>query len=72
MPTATEREVELALLRKDVQDLKQVVEAQGKQLESLLEAWNTATGMVKFVKWLAGVAAAAGVLVGFFHNHLFK
>lgn len=39
---------ELAELRADVKDL--------------LEAWNTATGMVRFVKWLSTFATALAVL----------
>jgi len=30
----------------------------GTRIESLLNAWNTASGVVKFVKWLGGLAMA--------------
>ena len=33
-----------------------------KELNDLLEAWNTATGMVRFVKWLSTFATALAVL----------
>ncbi len=40
------------------EDLKAV----RKELKDLLEAWNTATGMVRFVKWLSTFATALAVL----------
>lgn len=72
MATASDKEIELALLRHDVQELKVVVEKQGEQLNDLLDAWNTANGLVKFIKWMAGLATAAGMLFSFFHSHLIK
>lgn len=42
-------------LRADLADLR-------ADVKDLLEAWNTATGMVRFVKWLSTFATALAVL----------
>lgn len=59
-------EIENALLRRDVELLTEKVDKLTKDVESLVVAWNTATNVVSFVKWLAGAAAAVGVLIAFF------
>lgn len=46
----------------NAQDLARVeakVDALAVKVEALLEAWNTAQGMVRFVKFLGGMATAA-------------
>lgn len=60
---------QLAELRADIADLAEAQEFQAKALETqatavsgLLDAWTTATGLVRFIKWLAGVAAALATL----------
>lgn len=57
--------IELALLRKDVEILTARVEKVSKDVEDLVAAWNTATYVVVFVKWVAGAVAACGVIYAF-------
>lgn len=54
---------EQVALRGEVAALRTEVEHLTEQVSGLVEAWNTATGVVKFIKWLAGVATAVGVVV---------
>lgn len=43
---------ELQELSREVKELKAAV-------KDLVEAWNTARGMVRFIKWMGGIATAA-------------
>lgn len=55
-------EVELALLRADVDQMKEDVKALRQEVKDLLDAWRTATNVLAFVKWLAGIGAAVAFL----------
>lgn len=61
-----------ALLRKDVELLTEKVEKLSTDVESLVAAWNTATYVVVFVKWLAGAGMAIGVIYTFIKHVLEK
>jgi hypothetical protein len=54
--------VEIALIRADLEGVQEELKAVRKELKELLEAWNTATGMVRFVKWLSTLMAALAVI----------
>jgi hypothetical protein len=54
--------VEMALIRADLEGVQEELKAVRKELKELLEAWNTATGMVRFVKWLSTLMAALAVI----------
>jgi hypothetical protein len=54
--------VETALIRADLEAMQEELKAVRKELKELLEAWNTATGMVRFVKWLSTLMAALAVV----------
>lgn len=54
--------VEMALIRADLEKVQEELKAVRKELKELLEAWNTATGMVRFVKWLSTLMAALAVV----------
>ncbi len=54
--------VEIALIRADLESMQEELKAVRKELKDLLDAWNTATGMVRFVKWLSTFATALAVL----------
>jgi hypothetical protein len=55
-------DLELAALRKCVEDMKELDDELHTEVKELLRAWDTATGLVVFIKWLAGLAAALGVI----------
>lgn len=59
-----EKAVSHAMLERDVKDLALKVEQLTKQVEGLVAAWNTAQGVVVFVKWAAKLALGLGVLWG--------
>jgi hypothetical protein len=61
----------LALLESTVERLRDEVVELNKSTKALVEAWNTATGLLKFVKMLSTFIAAAGVIY-FFFTHGFK
>lgn len=58
----TTTEVEIALLQKEMEDLRKEVHTLSKEVAGLVDAWKTASGVVAFVKWLAGISAAISVL----------
>lgn len=55
-------DVELALLRRDVEQMQAQIAELTKQVSLLADAWTAANNVVGFVKWLAGAVAAVGVL----------
>jgi hypothetical protein len=57
-----QQDVESAMLRRDVEELTAKVEKLSKDVESLLAAWNTSMHVVVFVKWIASLATAMGVI----------
>jgi hypothetical protein len=65
-------DVEIALLHQDMDELKKAMTKLEGQVAGLLEAWNTATGLVKFVKWAATLAAAVGILWAFLSGYIHK
>lgn len=59
---------ELKGLSREVAELKAAVHAQSEAVKDLVDAWNTARGMVRFIKWMGGIAtalSAIGVAVKF-------
>lgn len=59
-------ELEIVLLQKEMSDLRQEVHDLSKEVAGLVRMWETASGVVAFVKWLAGLAAAVSVLYALF------
>lgn len=55
-------EVEIALLQKELVDLKDEVHALSKEVSGLVDAWKTASGVVAFIKWLASAVVALGII----------
>ena len=55
-------EVEIILLQKEMSDLRKEVHDLSKEVAGLVRMWETASGVVAFVKWLAGLSAAVGVI----------
>lgn len=57
-----DQSVQIALLKADVDSLRAAVEAQTKQTAELVQAWNTASGVLSFVKMIGGIVIAiAGI-----------
>lgn len=58
------------ILRRDLEDLTAKVDALTLEVRGLLQAWNTANNLVAFLKGLATVVVACGVIAaaikGFF------
>ena len=55
-------EVEIALLKKEMEDLTKEVHTLSKEVAGLVDAWKTASGVVAFIKWLSGAVVAFGIL----------
>ena len=55
-------EVQIALLQKEVKDLRDDVHSLTKEVTGLVDAWKTASGVVAFIKWLSGAVVAIGIL----------
>lgn len=55
-------EVEIALLRNELDGLTKEVHALSKEVSGLVDAWKTASGVVAFVKWLSGFIVAVGII----------
>jgi cell division protein FtsB len=55
-------DVELALLRADMDQMKEDMKALRQEIKDLVDAWKTATNVLAFVKWLAGIGTAAAFL----------
>lgn len=62
-PERRQNDVEMALLRRDMEEMSERMAALTTQVHDLVAAWNTANNVVAFVKWLAGIATAIGVVV---------
>ena len=63
-------DIEIALLRQDMDEMKIYMARMETQVAGLLEAWRTATGLVKFMKWIAGAVAACAVIWIFIKDHI--
>lgn len=65
----SESTTELQQLREQVarlQHLPDEVASLRKDIQDLLEAWKTAVGVVRAVKWLGKVSAAVGAIYALF------
>jgi hypothetical protein len=60
---------ELALLRQDMEEMKKDMKDLKGEVKELLEAWNTATGILKIMKWLAMFGAAIAAIVGVYKGY---
>lgn len=58
----TEADLRDALLRVEIAALETKVDQLSADVKGLVEAWQTASGVVAFVKWLAGVSTALAIL----------
>lgn len=54
--------VNIALLQRDVEVLTENVKELTKKTDDLVQAWTAAGKLVGFVKWLASLVAAVGIL----------
>ncbi len=58
----TQHEVQIALLQKEIVDLTDKVDKLSEKVSGLVDAWQTASGVVGFIKWLSGVIVALGII----------
>lgn len=58
-----ETQVEIAVLRAELQNVQHEVQMLRTDIQDLLEAWRAASGVVKVIKWIASIAVAVGVLL---------
>jgi hypothetical protein len=61
---------EVAVLKSEVATLTSSVEKLTRQVQALNDEWNKANGVLSFMKWLAGLAAGAGLFAVIFKDHL--
>lgn len=57
-----EPKTEIALLKKDIEDLREEIKTLNAEVKDLVDAWKAANGVVMFVKWLSGGAVALSSL----------
>ena len=55
-------EVEIALLQQEMSHLRDEVHTLSTEVAGLVDAWKTASGVVAFIKWLAGAVTAVSLL----------
>lgn len=51
-------ETEIALMRKDMDSMKEDVKAVRAEVQALVDAWKTANNVLAFVKWMSGLGVA--------------
>ena len=61
-PERRQNDVEVALLRRDVEALTEQVGQLSSKVSELVRAWETATYIVAVVKWIAGMVSAGTVI----------
>lgn len=57
MENRRQSDIAHAILKKDIEDLKVSVSALTTSVNELMDAWRTANGMVRFMKWAAAIVA---------------
>jgi prefoldin subunit 5 len=68
----SENEVELAMLRKDLEMLQSDMSELKADVKQLATAWKMAENLVAFVKWLAALGAALMFLIGLVKGWFFQ
>lgn len=69
-PPVTQK-VQIALLEKEVSDLKNEVSALNTSVKELVDAWKAANSLLRFVRILGVTAAAVSAIVALFHGKVF-
>lgn len=64
----TDLENKIDSLEDKVAGMEVKIDTLTSSVEDLVLAWNTAKGITGFVKWLAGISTALGVLYALFHG----
>lgn len=63
---ADDHEVEIALLKKEVEQLNEKLDQLDASVRELVVAWQSAGAMVAFVKTVAALVVAVTVIIGAF------
>jgi uncharacterized protein YukE len=61
-------QTQLRALQDQVETLQNKLDKLTDSVDELVKAWNTAKGMTTFIKWLASLSTACGVLYAALHN----
>jgi hypothetical protein len=69
-PQVTQK-VQIALLEREVSDLKNEVAELNTSVKELVDAWKAATGFLKFVRVLGWTAAAVTSIYALFNAKVF-
>lgn len=56
----------------ELHELREEVAALRQDVQGLVEAWRTATGVVRAVKWLGKVAGSLGAIYGLYRLWVMK
>jgi len=60
--TSAGRETDHAEMKRELAEVRSDIQALRTDVQDLVSAWKTATGVVKFVKWLSTLMAAMAVI----------
>lgn len=63
-----EAQAQIRALQGQVELLEEKLDKLTDSVDELVKAWTTAKGMTTFVKWLASLASAAGVIYALLHG----
>lgn len=55
-------DTQVALLRADLDELKKDLAKQSNDIQGLVDAWKTASGVLSFVKALSQIIVAVGII----------
>jgi len=63
-----ERRAEMAVMGQKIEDLSHKLDKLEGQVETLLDEWHRAIGILSFIKYLAGVSALFTFIYTYFHG----
>ena len=57
------------LIRAEIAEIKNEIKELKAEVKELLEAWKTANGLLKVIKWLAGITSTVAVIWAAFKGY---
>jgi hypothetical protein len=67
-----EAQRQINAMQNKIDTLEESVVKLTESVDELVKAWGTAKGMTSFIKWLASLASACGVLYAALHDKVPK